>query len=330
MVENDEDELRKERLRIIKEERLRKEAEREKEREQRGREIEEEEELVAQKNKKEKLKELHDEIKNKEKKLREIEKEAGEEKARDATMQDMIRRAAIERKERERVEKEKKLDELNELISSALKIIRENPLGIDEETLMKKLETNKENLQKVLPRILRLKNINEEVKLVNGIYKNIIKEVKNTEAQKQIKENKPKFTSKEIRDFIKSRDKCMEVITYKRKKIEPVLIRQLVKAYVSSGSVKGVCKKHPWIDEEKIRRHLPTPARFPVELQKNAHNLLADPESSMAIAMYAVDYYNWDGEKSTSDKVVKLALKLKTGFEKNNDLRLKLMGRIIK
>jgi hypothetical protein len=174
-----------------------------------------------------------------------------------------------------------------------------------------------------------LENISDEVKIVNGIYKNIIKEVKSidTESQKQIKEN---IQPVKISEKYASREKCMEVIRYKRKKIEPALIKQLVKAYISSSSVKDVCKKHPWIDEEKIRRHLPTPARFPVELQKNAHNLLADPESSMAIAMYAVDYYNWDGGKSTSDKVVKLALKLKIGFEKNNDLRLKLMGRIIK
>ena len=75
---------------------------------------------------------------------------------------------------------------------------------------------------------------------------------------------------------------------------------------------------------------MPIPARFPSELQKNAHSLLADPESSMAIAMYATDYYNWDGEKSTSAKVVNLSLKLKRDFEKNNDLRLKLMGRRIK
>ena len=51
------------------------------------------------------------------------------------------------------------LDKLNELISLSLKIIRENPAGIDERTLMKKLETNKENFERVLPRILRLKKM---------------------------------------------------------------------------------------------------------------------------------------------------------------------------
>ena len=126
LVENGEEESRKERLRKIKEKRLLKEAEREKEREQRGREIEEEAKLVAQKN------------------------------------------------------KEDSLDELNKLISLSLKIIRENPAGIDQRTLMKKLETSEENFERVLPRILRLRNISREVKLVNGVYNYIIEEVESS------------------------------------------------------------------------------------------------------------------------------------------------------
>jgi hypothetical protein len=79
LVENDEKESRKERLRKIKEKRLLKEAEIAEEREQRGREIEEEEEQVEQKNKKEELRELHDEIEKKERELKEVEKEAEKE-----------------------------------------------------------------------------------------------------------------------------------------------------------------------------------------------------------------------------------------------------------
>ena len=50
---------------------------------------------------------------------------------------------------KDRINKKNNLDELNELISLSLKLIRENPTGIDEETLMKKLETSKESFERV-------------------------------------------------------------------------------------------------------------------------------------------------------------------------------------
>ncbi|MCH8048926.1 hypothetical protein IIC44_02410, partial [Patescibacteria group bacterium] len=56
---------------------------------------------------------------------------------------------------------------------------------------------------------------------------------------------------------------CNEVIKYKRKKIDLKLVREFYLEYAELGSVKQVCKKHPWVDEDKIRRHLQTPERLP-------------------------------------------------------------------
>ena len=87
--------------------------------------------------------------------------------------------------------KKNNLDKLNELISSSLKIIRENPAGIDQRTLMKKLETSEENFERVLPRILRLTNISKELKLVNGVYKYII-QVEDSDKAELSPSNEPK------------------------------------------------------------------------------------------------------------------------------------------
>ena len=121
---------------------------------------------------------------------------------------------------------------------------------------------------------------------------------------------------------------CKEVIKYKRRKIDIGLVRELFLEYIELGSIKKVCEKHPWTNEEKIRRHLQTPKRLPKKIQRIAHDLVSDPESSLSIAMYATDYFKWDGNIDDEDKIMNFVKKLQTGFEKNNDLRLKLMGKI--
>ena len=55
--------------------------------------------------------------------------------------------------------------------------------------------------------------------------------------------------------------------------------------------------------------------------------LKSDEESSIKIALYATDYYQWDGDVRDEEKVIKFAMELANGFEENNDLRLKLMGK---
>ena len=67
--------------------------------------------------------------------------------------------------------------------------------------------------------------------------------------------------------------------------------------------------------------------RLPKKLQEKAFNLVPDEESSIKIALYATDYYQWDGDVRDEEKVIKFAMELAKGFEENNDLRLRLMGK---
>ena len=92
-------------------------------------------------------------------------------------------------------------------------------------------------------------------------------------------------------------------------------------------SIQKVIEKHPYLPNEKIRRHIPTQMRLPKKLQEKAFDLVPDEESSIKIALYATDYYQWDGDVRDEEKVIKFAMELAKGFEENNDLRLRLMGK---
>jgi len=123
------------------------------------------------------------------------------------------------------------------------------------------------------------------------------------------------------------REQCMDVIKYKRKRIDLNLAREMHLEYLKLNSIAKICEKHPGINEDKIRRHLQTPLRLPKDLKENAFLLVSDPEASMAIAMYATDYFYWDNNVNDEKKVLQLVLQIQKGFEENNDLRLLLMGK---
>jgi hypothetical protein len=122
---------------------------------------------------------------------------------------------------------------------------------------------------------------------------------------------------------------CNNVIKYKRKIRDTALVRNLVADYLEFHSIKKLTEKYPNIKEDKIRLNLLTPRRLPVELQKNCMSLLSDPDASVMICYYSADHYSYDGQKSFSNKVIRHVEKIKTAFENNNQLRLKLMGKRI-
>jgi hypothetical protein len=225
------------------------------------------------------------------------------------------------------------LDELNELISLSLKIIRENPLGIDEKTLMKKLKTSEENLQRVLPRILRLENISDEVKIVNGIYKNIIKEVESAditelspgkESKQEIK--KPTIKPKKLKTNPKIEKLVNEMIgqhNLNKYSINKHLKQRLTIEFVKGKSISEICKSNPEYSKNEILNHIITDKRLPVELKKmeNEQYFDSDKEISLLIPLFAVNYYQWEGAKKDEQNVIDLAVEIKKCLTNNPKLR---------
>ena len=256
---------------------------------------------------------------------------------------------------------------LNELISLSLKIIADNPFGIYEYTLMEKLKISEKEFQKIMPRILRLDNIDHEIKFVNGSYKKIIKEIEISQISELTSElesdKKPdtkidvNVTAEDIRkeiknmelemtkkydEQIKDREKikrgnssdnimmneCSLIIKYHKKRKDKKFMDEVFELYDEYKSIKKICVKMPWEKEDRIRLHLRTKTRLPEELQNNAHSLLSDPDASLSILLYATDFFNWDGETANISKIMEFANQVKDIFESNQELRFELYGKI--
>jgi len=212
------------------------------------------------------------------------------------------------------------IDKINKLIKDAIILIRIRPGGIPVSALLHILSVTSDESKKLIPRLLRVDDIFQKEIVRDGIF------VEKTLISDQSIEKSDQFVEKSKLDI---RKECMHVIKYKRKIIDPILLREVILEYFELSSIKKVCEKHPWIEEKKIRRHLQTPKRLPKELQEKAHHLVSDPESSMSIVMYATDYFEWDGNINNEKNVVDFAIKLQKGFQENNDLRLMLLGKRI-
>ena len=246
-------------------------------------------------------------------------------------------------------------NKINKWISDALNLIRKRPRGILQSELGRLLSLSDIELIKVIPKLTRLEDIFVEDMIRNGIVVNKIlktNQIEEYRSETLSKEKKLRLEIKDIENKVPKRyeelekqnqiknsnqfkeqskseigNLCMEVIRYKRKKIEQGFLKKVISEYIQLGSIKKVCEKNPWEKEERIRRHLPIPKRFPKELQDKAHHLISDPESSMTIVMYATDYFGWDGNINDESKVIDLAIKIKKGFQENNTLRLMLSGK---
>ena len=167
------------------------------------------------------------------------------------------------------------------MISASLEIIRENPSGIDEETLMQKLKTTEENFQRILPRVLRLENIGEDVKVINGRYKNIIKEVESidvTELSPSKKLNqgikkteKPTIKSENLKNNRKIETLVNHMIgehNLNKYSIIKQLRQRLTIDFVNGKSISEICKSNPGYSKNEILKHIITDKRLPAELKK--------------------------------------------------------------
>lgn len=84
------------------------------------------------------------------------------------------------------------IDKINRLISESLRLIRKNSVGIYEKSLLEELKISDEEFQQILPRLLRLDDIIEEIGDWNTFSKKVLRSVKVKE------ESKPRIISKNI------------------------------------------------------------------------------------------------------------------------------------
>jgi len=231
--------------------------------------------------------------------------------------------------------KESEIDKINKLIVRALWLIEKNSAGIYEHVLQQELRVSDREFEQILPRLLRLDNIVENVEgegihkrkfLRSNIHDKISKEKSNDPRQEleippQQVGNIGHLALKMVEDHIRWKNN-----------INIELKRELIFAYQKENSLEKLFEKYPNITKEKIRQHLFTDLRLPLSLKKveNEGGLHPNPTCSIVIALYATDYFNWDGKKENEREILELAKSLSYYLKKDNSLDLKFRGKKVK
>ena len=225
-------------------------------------------------------------------------------------------------------------DKINRLISESLTLIRKDQVGIYEKNLNEELEISEKEFQQILPRLLRLEDIVEETEDWGTFSKKILKSVKNQEKNelniisKTVSTHIPKdYNEKnEIKDI--SHQMVQEYLHWKTK-INKSLKRDAINAFLKYRSLSKVYSEFPNHTKEKIRSHLVTDSRIPVKLKKmeNTMELHSDPRCSITIALYATDYFHWDGEEEKEDKVIELSKNISRYLQSDVKLNQLFLGK---
>jgi len=110
---------------------------------------------------------------------------------------------------------------------------------------------------------------------------------------------------------------------YAISRIDKALKRRLTAEFVNLRSMKKIMENNPHLSKEETKLHVRTSLRLPetLRLMENAGHLHPDPECSLQIALFAVNYHDWDGEKRDEEKTVRLAQEISRFLTSNMRMR---------
>ena len=186
----------------------------------------------------------------------------------------------------------------NDLISIALQMIKDTKRGIYLGDMKNRLNVSDHDFNYLIPRLVRIDGVTKREVMHGDIILETIFEYDNSQHEK--------VESNDTRSMI------MQMI-YKyhiyKKSVNKYHRIKLINDFIKLGSVKNVVKNNPDLSKEDIKEYTQTDLRLPVELKKleNEGALHQDVNCSLYIAVFAVNYYDWDGEKHDQDNVTNLA-----------------------
>ena len=233
---------------------------------------------------------------------------------------------------KEEVSTTKNVEKINKMISDSMNLIINTKNGILKSEIQRILSISNEEIKILIPKLTRIENIvANNVEIINSNeYSNDIKF--------KFIENENKITPQtEITDK-KESEKDNEIIQITHKMIEEYnankysrnkyLKQKLTKEFVKGKSILEICKSNPEYTKKMILNHIITDLRLPKGLKKmeNEQYFDSDIEISLAIPLFAVNYYQWEGERKDEQKVIELAIAIKKCLMNNRKLREKLVG----
>ena len=214
-------------------------------------------------------------------------------------------------------ENDRQIDRLNHLITEALCLIKSNPSGTYMEDLRILLDISTEEISGLAVRVKRIDGVNmmqtyrdgepfDFFFTFNESEDEISESTRLTHGQLAETEHASSNTVSEDLKVLAQR--CIDDHSANHTVIEKHLQRILTKEFLEVRSIKGVIANHPDLVKDKIKCHIRTPIRLPNKLRtRNEEGLHPDPELSLQIALFAVNYHDWDGQKGTEDDVIRMA-----------------------
>lgn len=203
------------------------------------------------------------------------------------------------------------VETINKLITKSLELIQKNSVGIYLHILKKELKISEKDFDQILPRLLRLENIVEENETIGSTSRKVIRRIENDE--KDDSKNKDRIKSQkqnQVENDIKNLSyQMVQEYTHSKANINKKFKIECIKNYQKYQSLDKIFEIYPNITKEKIKRHTATALRLPKKLKQieNEGGLHPDPRCSLAIALFATDHFQWDGENEKNNEVVELA-----------------------
>jgi len=204
-------------------------------------------------------------------------------------------------------------DRLNGIIQKAMDLIKSTP----HETYMSELkvllgipQNEVLSLSKRLGRLdtIQMKEIQDNERITDFsltyVGSNNIKKTSNPNGMLPKKTHRYVSDSDDI-DYLVRKVKEQNV---NQKTLNKSLQKRLTVEFLNTGSVNAVVRSHPDIPKEEIKRHIRSPMRLPEELRiRNEVGLHPDPQLSLQIALFAVNYHDWDGDQESVETVIQTA-----------------------
>ena len=242
---------------------------------------------------------------------------------------------------------------LNRRIGEALHLIKYSPGGAYLSDLKRLLGVSQEEMSGIVTRLIRVDGVSRKEILYGGVLQDILLKYNadvaaQDERDGQTDKSEPKdgvlvqrndpYTARlspTRTDQTAPQDMdsltCQMIDKYVANKgqIQKHLRQRLTKEFVRSGSMESIFKNNPEFTREEVKRHVITDLRLPKELQKleNEGALHVDPECSLHIALFAVNYHDWDGKKDGEAAVTMMAQSMSKHVHQNPDLNRVFSGK---
>ena len=211
-------------------------------------------------------------------------------------------------------------DDIENMIEPVLKMIESNKKGVRQTELEKLLVMSRDDFMKLIKKMVKIKGFSRHQieKYTNN--ENYILQYIPVNLQNDVQSDK-------LEDIEKISIMMVDCYILRHKTIHKQLQKRLTMEFLKSKSIQKLLYQNPEYTKINIMDHAITDERLPSKLKKleNEGALHSNTDCSLYIALYAVNHYEWDGQKNNEKNVIDLATSISKYLQKNKELNQKFV-----